>query len=151
MCKFINYLTSILFYMVSIKILGLLPMIIANLSKADFQTQKEAAWAVSNLTIGGSRDQVAALIREGVIPPFCELLSCKDSQVIQVVLDGMNNMLKMAGDQADQLAHMIEECKGLDKIELLQNHDNIEIYKLAYDIIDQYFTGEVSYKNIILK
>lgn len=123
---------------------GLLPKIIANLSKGDFQTQKEAAWAISNLTIGGRKEQVGCLVREGVIPPFCELLNCKDAQVIQVVLDGINNMLKMAGDHVDQLAHMIEECKGLDKIENLQNHDNIEIYKLAYEIIEQFFSGDVS-------
>ena len=28
---------------------------------------------------------------------ICSLLNCKDTQVIQVVLDGLNNMLKLAG------------------------------------------------------
>lgn len=59
---------------------------------------------------------MARLIQEGVIAPFCSLLNCKDTQVIQVVLDGINNMLKMAGPQSDQLANMVEECGGLDKI-----------------------------------
>lgn len=123
---------------------GLLPNIILNLSKKEFQTQKEAAWAISNLTISGNPEQVAQLIHGGVIRPFCELLNCKDTQVIQVVLDGINNMLKMAGSQVDQIAAMIEECGGLDKIELLQNHPNSEIYKLAYDIIELYFSEDVS-------
>ena len=142
-------------------------------SQSDFQTQKEAAWAISNMTISGNKDQVSRLIQFGVIEPFCELLSCKDVQVLQVVLDGINNMLKLAGPDVDQLANMIEECFGesahlillkflfylcktlylsvncslfigLDKIELLQNHENVEIYKLAYDIIEQYFSEEVS-------
>lgn len=38
----------------------------------------------------------------------------------------------------------IEECEGMAKIEELQNHENIEIYKLAYDIIEQFFSDEVS-------
>ncbi|XP_018399138.1 PREDICTED: importin subunit alpha-3 isoform X2 [Cyphomyrmex costatus] len=121
---------------------GLLPLIIRNLAKGEFQTQKEAAWAISNLTISGNRDQVARLIQEGVIGPFCDLLSCKDTQVVQVVLDGIHNMLKLAGSQVEHLANMIEECAGLDKIEALQNHENVDIYKLAYDIIEQYFSEE---------
>lgn len=127
---------------------GLLPLIIRNLAKGEFQTQKEAAWAISNLTISGSKDQVARLIEEGVIGPFCDLLSCKDTQVIQVVLDGIHNMLKLAGPQVEYLANTIEECSGLDKIEQLQNHENIDIYKLAYDIIEQYFSGETDDANL---
>nr|QYR90149.1 importin subunit alpha-3 [Laodelphax striatellus] len=120
----------------------LLPKIIENLSKGEFQTQKEAAWAISNLTISGNREQVGRMIQEGVIPPFCALLACKDAQVIQVVLDGISNMLKLAGTHAEALATMIEECGGLDKIETLQSHENEDIYKLAYHLIEQYFEAE---------
>jgi len=120
---------------------GLIPQIILHLAKADFQTQKEAAWAISNLTISGNRDQVAYAVQQGVIPPFCLLLDAKDNQVVQVVLDGINNILKMAGEN-EAVATFIEECGGLDSIEMLQNHENEEIYKLAYEIIDQFFSGD---------
>ena len=75
---------------------------------------------------------------------YFSLLNCKDTQVIQVVLDGLNNMLKMAGTEVESLAAMVEECEGLDKIEALQNHENVDIYKLAYEIIEQFFSDEVS-------
>jgi len=120
----------------------LIPQIIMHLHKSDFQTQKEAAWAISNLTISGNPDQVVYVIRQGVIPPFCNLLTAKDNQVVQVVLDGITNILKMAGDTNETVVTMIEECGGLDKIESLQNHDNEEIYKLAYEIIEHYFSGD---------
>lgn len=62
-------------------------------------------------------------------------------------MDGINNMLKMAGPDAMSVADLIEECDGTTKIEELQNHENVEIYKLAYDIIEQYFSDEfVSFK-----
>lgn len=81
----------------------------------------------------------------------------KDTQVVTVVLDGISNILKVAGNATmaaaagaqggdnviDMVEQQIEECGGLDKIEALQNHDNEEIYKMAYDIIDQYFSTEV--------
>ena len=63
---------------------------------------------------------------------------------MQVVLDGINNLLKMAGADLESITGMIEECGGLDKIESLQNHENVEIYKLAYEIIEQYFSEDVS-------
>uniref|UniRef100_A0A3B5MMU2 Karyopherin subunit alpha 3 n=1 Tax=Xiphophorus couchianus TaxID=32473 RepID=A0A3B5MMU2_9TELE len=120
---------------------GLIPMIIHQLAKGDFGTQKEAAWAISNLTISGRKDQVEFLVEQNVIPPFCNLLSVKDSQVVQVVLDGLKNILIMAGDEASTIAEIIEEC-GLEKIENLQQHENEDIYKLAFEIIDQYFSGD---------
>uniref|UniRef100_A0A8C5M0H7 Karyopherin subunit alpha 3 n=1 Tax=Leptobrachium leishanense TaxID=445787 RepID=A0A8C5M0H7_9ANUR len=121
---------------------GLIPMIIHQLAKGDFGTQKEAAWAISNLTISGRKDQVEYLVQQNVIPPFCNLLSVKDSQVVQVVLDGLKNILLMAGEEASTIAEIIEESGGLEKIEALQQHENEEIYKLAFEIIDQYFSGD---------
>uniref|UniRef100_A0A0B6ZRW0 Importin subunit alpha n=1 Tax=Arion vulgaris TaxID=1028688 RepID=A0A0B6ZRW0_9EUPU len=121
---------------------GLIPFIIHHLNQGDFQTQKEAAWAISNLTISGKKEQVAHVVEMGVLPPFCNLLSVKDAQVVNVVLDGINNILKMAGDDVDQICQIIEECGGLDKIEGLQNHENEDIYKLSYEIIDTYFSDE---------
>lgn len=55
------------------------------------------------------------LVHENVIPPFCDLLSVKDSQVVQVVLDGLKNILIMTGDEASTIAEIIEECGGLSR------------------------------------
>ena len=42
--------------------------------------------------------------------------------------------------QVEQVCLMIEECDGLDKIEALQQHHNVEVYRLALSIIDKFFS-----------
>ncbi|KAK7797442.1 hypothetical protein U0070_024220, partial [Myodes glareolus] len=85
-------------------------LVIHQLAKGDFRTQKEAAWAIINLTMSGRRDQVECLAQPNVIPPFCNSLSVKDSRVVQVVLDGLQDIPIMAGDEASTKVEIIEEC-----------------------------------------
>lgn len=122
---------------------GLIPYVIKNLEHSrDYLTKKEAAWTISNLTVSGSREQVMFVVQQGVLPGFCKLLGEQDTQIIQVVLDGISNILRLSQDYQENITAIIEECGGLDYIELAQNHENEDIYKLAYDIVDTYFNDE---------
>ncbi|XP_062521314.1 importin subunit alpha-3-like [Corticium candelabrum] len=119
---------------------NLIQPLIMVLETGEYKAQKEAVWAVSNITVGGTSEQVGFLVRSGVISPLCRLLAVKDSQIVQVILDALSSTLRMAGPDVQALATMIEEAGALDLIEQLQHHENGEIYKLAYDIIDTYFS-----------
>jgi hypothetical protein len=48
----------------------------------------------------------------------------------------------MASATQNQYAMFIEIAEGLDKIHQLQFHDNEEIYKKAYHLIDKYFGND---------
>ena len=59
------------------------------------------------------------MVENGVIPPFCDLLTVKDTQVVNVVLDGINNILKSASEDVDSVCQAIEECGGKAEWQLL--------------------------------
>ncbi|XP_013138918.1 PREDICTED: importin subunit alpha-7 [Papilio polytes] len=123
---------------------NIVPTLIEILRQAEFKTRKEAAWAITNATSGGTREQIRYLVEQGCIPPLCDLLTLTDPKTVQVALNGLDNILK-AGQQADQLnpyATLIEECFGLDKIEFLQSHENLDIYQKSFEMIENYFGSE---------
>ena len=55
---------------------------------------------------------MAYVVSLGVVTPMCNLLMTKDTQVVQVVLDGLSNILRMAEDDSDTICTYIEECGG---------------------------------------
>jgi importin subunit alpha-6/7 len=135
---------------------NIIPPLIHLLSNGDFKTRKEACWAISNATSGGLQkpDQIRYLVSQGCIKPLCDLLACPDNKIIQVALDGLENILKVgemdkeaapqnaADAQVNRYALFIEEAGGMEKIHDCQNNANEEIYMKAYNIIERYFSDE---------
>lgn len=135
---------------------NIIPPLIHLLSNGDFKTRKEACWAISNATSGGLQkpDQIRYLVAQGCIKPLCDLLACPDNKIIQVALDGLENILKVgemdkeaadsraAESQVNRYALFIEEAGGMEKIHDCQNNANEEIYMKAYNIIERYFSDE---------
>ena len=54
---------------------------------ADFDVKKEAAWAISNATSGGTPEQIRYLVTQQCIRPLCDLLTVQDSRIINVALE----------------------------------------------------------------
>lgn len=132
---------------------GIIAPLINLLANGDFKTRKEACWAISNATSGGLQkpDQIRYLVSQGCIKPLCDLLACPDNKIIQVALDGLENILKVGemdkeagqGDaRVNRYALFIEEAGGMEKIHDCQNNANEEIYMKAYNIIEKYFSDE---------
>lgn len=130
---------------------NIIPPLIHLLQNGDFKTRKEACWAISNATSGGLQkpEQIRYLVNQGCIKPLCDLLSCMDNKIIQVALDGLENILKVgemdkvnSANGVNMYAVYIEEAGGMEKIHNAQNNANEEIYMKAYHIIEKYFSDE---------
>lgn len=87
---------------------------------------------------------------QACIKPLCDLLVCPDLRIVTVCLEGLENILKVGeanknlgrtGD-ANLYAQMIYDADGLEKIENLQSHDNVEIYEKSVKILETYWLEE---------
>jgi len=123
---------------------NLLADLIKVLEVGDFKAKKEATWAITNLTSGGSAFQIFKLVELGGIKPLTGMLSCNDVKIIQVVLDGLTNILNMAdaNGKSTEMTMCLEEADALDHLERLQEHENEDVYKSALSIIETWFSEE---------
>ncbi|KAI8984059.1 putative importin alpha subunit [Mycotypha africana] len=130
---------------------GLISPLIQILAHGEMKSKKEACWAICNATSGGldKPDQIRFLVQQGCIKPLCDILQLLDNKITMVALDGLDNILKVGEmerqnsiDGINPYAIMVEECGGVEYIHALQHHDNGEIYKKAYTLIDKYFNGD---------
>eukprot|EP00298_Acanthocystis_sp_HF-20_P005313 c15526_g1_i1.p1 GENE.c15526_g1_i1~~c15526_g1_i1.p1 ORF type:complete len:522 (+),score=248.63 c15526_g1_i1:75-1640(+) len=128
---------------------GIIPVLIGLLSNAEFEIRKEAAWAISNATSGGSPEDIAYLVSQGCIPPLCALLDVQEPKMLNVALEGLDNILRAGEDlkaqrnlDSNPYAEYVEAAGGLDKLEALQNHTNRDIYTKARQILETYCEAE---------
>lgn len=97
---------------------NIFPTLIEILGKAEFKTRKEAAWSITNATSGGTPEQIRYLAEQGCIPPMCDLLTIMDAKIVQVALNGLENILRLGEQDASShngvnpYAVLIEECYG---------------------------------------
>lgn len=97
---------------------NIFPVLIQILGKAEFKTRKEAAWAITNATTGGTAEQTRYLVDQECIRPLCDLLTVMDAKIVQVALNGLENILRLGEQDAkaqtgvNPYAVLVEECFG---------------------------------------
>ncbi|KAJ1417185.1 Importin-alpha, importin-beta-binding domain [Sesbania bispinosa] len=130
---------------------NIIPALVDLIHYGEFDIKMEAAWAINNAIVGGSHWQIRFLTSQGCIEALCDLLTCPDPNVVNVCLEGLGRILKVGKVDKELGLHggvnvyaqMVEDCKGLENIENLETHRNIEIYGLAVKILGIYFVDDL--------
>merc|ERR1719469_804623 len=78
-----------------------------------------------------------------------DLLSVSDVKIVSVALEALENILKTGkheqqehGVAENPIVAMIEQAEGLQKIEMLQEDPNEDIYQKSMHILENYFPLE---------
>lgn len=63
--------------------------------------------------------------------PLIGVMTAKEAKTVLVVLDAISNILRAASKYSEEAKRLLciqfEELGGVDKLEMLQNHDNNEV------------------------
>jgi len=116
--------------------------IIDAVREAEWEVRKEATWIIANIATGGKEEHIHGLVDLGAIDALCSVLDVADAKITLVVLDAIENILKVGTACGRDYIGYVDECDGLDKIENLQEHQNNNIYAKAINIIETFFGVE---------
>jgi hypothetical protein len=101
---------------------NVIPTVINLLENDEYELKKEAGFVVSNMTSGGTKEQIMFLADNGAIPALMNLLNVCDARVIVVGMEGISNMLEStAMDELNRtlVLQALEECGAVLKIETM--------------------------------
>lgn len=109
---------------------------------ATWEVRKEAIWVVSNVATGGNKFHVQSVVECGAIDAMCSVLDINDTKMLLVALDALDSILRVGQELGKDYCSFVDECDGLEKLELLQEHQSDAVYKKAVHIIETYFGCE---------
>jgi importin subunit alpha-6/7 len=107
---------------------NIVQVLVQLMTAAEHEVRKEAVWAISNATSGGSPDQIDFLVRCGAVAALAEMLRAameRDSRILVVAMEGVENILKAGeakyGPSENPFIGFCEEADIPGVLELLQD------------------------------
>eukprot|EP01134_Creolimax_fragrantissima_P007932 CFRG7932T1 len=124
--------------------LGLIEPLVFIAEHDEYRVRAEAMWAITNACCGGSPSQIRLMVESGCLGQMCMFLADAGAvaSVLAVVLDAIIAVLQSAENERVQLMYcsIIEECDGIEKIDMLQQHSSEKVYEKANKIITDWFS-----------
>ena len=64
--------------------------------QGEYKAQREAVWAIKNLTAGGTIEQIVYIVTACALKPLCDLLVVKETEVVTMILDILIDILNVS-------------------------------------------------------
>jgi len=113
------------------------------------EVRREAAWVLANALIKCNIDQLMFMLQYGLLECFCTLLDdTRDAKNLEVVIEGLNAILNKGKEIASQrrcenpFISEFESRGGLEKVQKLQEHENVEVYQAALKLMEGHYELE---------
>nr|AEW68226.1 alpha-karyopherin 4 [Drosophila melanogaster] len=121
---------------------GLLHKILECLKADAISLKSAAALTITTLAIDKDKNLLCYLMRQGVIPEFCNLLFCQERDILSNVLDILSTILDVDPSFSAEVSGIIEWSGALNNIRMLQSSEHEEIAAVARKIIGNYFPAK---------
>jgi hypothetical protein len=98
---------------------GLVPKLIRLMQEAAGDVQREASWAISNMTSGGTPEQLLYVVQQGALPALCSALKAEDSGLVATALKSIDSIAKAAATASSMMGTvcLADLCLGIDGAE----------------------------------
>lgn len=121
---------------------GLLEKVVAMSQEDRWEIRKEAIWVVSNIFTTGNEYHVRSLVQRDGLNSIVDVLTTQDPKMIIVALEAIEKVLAVGEQLNLGYNTLVDEYNGIDALELLQEHQNEQIYEKAVDILERFFQAE---------
>lgn len=157
--------------------INLVPEILRFIYSYDYELQMVAISIVNNVTKLGHLGDNQTMVTEGTLVALCRLLTVPDIDIVyvsyarvfahfhfhikikknrltsfsfQITLDTINNLFNMFHRNIfyEKIVEIFENCDGFTSIELMQQHQNRDIWSLAQEFSDNFICPS-NYANIV--
>ena len=123
---------------------NLVPIIYYMLLNDTYKVKKECMYIIANMVTKKHHNTIDYIVSCGCIKAICQFLTPDISiKMSNLILSTLTDILKSGKKHGKENKYvvLIEDADGLDKIELLQNHNNENIYNKSYNLIEKYFNN----------
>jgi importin subunit alpha-6/7 len=118
--------------------------IVDNALNGSWETRKEAIWAICNVCTTGTDLHVKGMMACDGLRALTNVIepAKTDAKLLLNVLDAIFYVLRVGERTSTDYGEMLEELDGVQIIENLQDHKNLDVYEKAVSIVETFFGGE---------